>query len=261
MKRLLVLPRHFPIWLISELLRWCFSSACRAPVLTPTETSSPADCTFQAQRKQEELCSDFYSSSLISGMPGPASGQASSRLAYTKKGTIERHSQVHSVTLHPSTWLRNGMASLKNWSLKNKTRATRSEERKIASLQGPTEPPPHVFGVPEANSLQEKQKDMPLGATEGLEAVQTAQRCSSYPSQVSEKRGSSPFSLVEDTFGLCMKSHEEEESGGQCPPGTLPYARASPSSLIVDDVSSPDSEPTGVCDVGDKYSTKDILPQ
>ncbi|XP_036114775.1 rho GTPase-activating protein 20 [Molossus molossus] len=237
-----------------------FSQISEHSVFTPTETSSPIDCTFQAQRKQEEL-SDFYSSSPISGMPGPASGQASSYLADTKKDTIERHSQIHSVTLHPSTWLRNGMASLKNWTLKNKTRATRSEERKIASLQGPMEPPPHVFGVPEANSLQEKQKDKALRATEGLEAVQTAQRCSSYPSQISEKHGSSPFSLVDDTIELCMKSHKEEKSGGQCPPGILPCARPAPSSLIMDDVSSPDSEPTGVCDVGDKHSTKDILPQ
>ncbi|XP_016059073.1 PREDICTED: rho GTPase-activating protein 20 isoform X2 [Miniopterus natalensis] len=238
-----------------------FSQISEHSVFTPTEASSPIDCTFQAPSKQEELSSDFCGSSLVSGVPGTSSGQAGSRPAYTKKGTVERHSQVHSVTLHPSMWLRNGMASLKNWSLKNKARANRSEGRKTASLQGPTEPPPHASGLPEATSLQDTQKDMPLRATEGLGVVQTAQRYSSCPSDVSEKHGSAPFGLVEDTFELCMKLHGEGEGSGRCSPGTLPCSRSSPSSLVADDVFSPDSGPVVACDVGDKHSTKDIFPQ
>nr|XP_058925441.1 rho GTPase-activating protein 20 isoform X4 [Kogia breviceps] len=235
-----------------------FSQISEHSVFTPTETSSPIDCTFQAQRKQEELSSDFSSSSLISGIPGPSSGQASSRLAYTKKDSVEWHSQMHSVTLHPSTWLRNGVASLKNWSLKKKARAPRPEENKTGSLKGHTEPPPHASGVPEANTLHERQKDMPRRAAEGLGAVQTARWNSSYPSQDSEKHCSSPVSLVEDRLGLCMKSHEEGEISGQCSPGTLPHGRSSPSSLTVDHVCSPDSGPTVVCDVEDRHLTKDI---
>ncbi|XP_054448182.1 rho GTPase-activating protein 20 [Pteronotus mesoamericanus] len=238
-----------------------FSQISEHSVFTPTETSSPIDCTFQAQRKQEELSSDFCSSSLISGLPGTSLGQASSHLAYTKKDTIERHSQMHSVTLHPSMWLRNGMASLKNWSLKNKVRATRSEEKKMASLLGPLGPPPPASGISEANSLQDKQKDVPLQAMEELGAVQTAQWGRADPSQVSEKHSGSPFSPVEGRLELCMKSHEEGEKGGQCSPGSLPRASSSPSSLMVDNVSSPDLGPTVVHDVGDKASTKDILPE
>ncbi|XP_022417274.1 rho GTPase-activating protein 20 isoform X4 [Delphinapterus leucas] len=235
-----------------------FSQISEHSVFTPTETSSPIDCTFQAQRKQEELSSDFSSSSLISGIPGPSSGQASGHLAYTKKDSVEWHSQMHSVTLHPSTWLRNGVASLKNWSLKKKARAPRPEENKIGSLKGHTEPPPHASGVPEANALHERQKDMPRRAAEGLGAVQTARWYSSYPSQDSEKHCSSPVSLVEDRLGLCMKSPEEGEISGQCSPGTLPHGRSSPSSLTVDHVCSPDSGPTVVCDVEDRHLTKDI---
>ncbi|XP_058401237.1 rho GTPase-activating protein 20 [Diceros bicornis minor] len=235
-----------------------FSQISEHSVFTPTETSSPIDCTFQAQRKQEELSSDLSNSSLISGMPGPSSEQASSHLAYTKKDSVEWHSQMHSITLHPSTWLRNGVASLKNWSLKKKARASRSEEKKIGSLKGPTEPPPHASGVPEANSLQERQKDVPLRATKGLGAVQTAQWYNSYPSQDSEKHCSSTFSLVEDRLKLCTKSHEEGEISEQCSPGTRPCERSSSSSLTVDDVSSPDSGPMMVCDVGDRHLTKDI---
>ncbi|XP_054581334.1 rho GTPase-activating protein 20 [Eptesicus fuscus] len=237
-----------------------FSQISEHSVFTPTETSSPIDCTFQAHGQHGEP-SDFSSSRLTSGGSGPASGQASSRLAYTKKDTLERHSHMHSVTLHPSTWLRNGMASLKNWSLKNKARAARPEERKIASLPGPAEPRPHASGAPEANPQQETQKDMPLRAAAELPAVPTAQQHSSDPSHVSEPRGSSPSSQVEGTLELCLKSQEEGESSGQCSPGTPPCERSSPGSLVMDDESSPDSGPTVVCDVADKHSTKDILPQ
>ncbi|KAK1336280.1 hypothetical protein QTO34_004085 [Cnephaeus nilssonii] len=166
-----------------------FSQISEHSVFTPTETSSPIDCTLQAHGQQGEP-SDFGSSRLTSGGSGPASGQASSLLAYTKKDTLERHSHMHSVTLHPSTWLRNGMASLKNWSLKNKARAARPEERKIASLPGPAEPRPHASGAPEANPQQETQKDMPLRAPAELPAVPTAQQHSSDPSHVSEPRDS-----------------------------------------------------------------------
>ncbi|XP_047679514.1 rho GTPase-activating protein 20 isoform X2 [Prionailurus viverrinus] len=235
-----------------------FSQISEHSVFTPTETSSPIDCTFQAPRKQEELASDFSNSSLISATPGPSSGQASSRLAYTKKDVVEWHSQIHSVTLHPSTWLRNGVASLKNWSLKKKARASRPEEKKVSSLKGPMEPPPYASGISEASPLQETQEDMPQRATEGLGAVQTAQWYSSYPSQDSEKHCSSPFSLVEDGLKLCVKSHKEGESSEQRSPGTLPCKRSSPSSLTVDDAPSPDSGPTVVCDIGDQHLTKDI---
>ncbi|XP_072810038.1 rho GTPase-activating protein 20-like isoform X1 [Vicugna pacos] len=235
-----------------------FSQISEQSVFTPTETSSPVDCTFQAQGKQEELSSDLSSSSLISGIPGPSSGQASSHLAHTKKDSLEGHSQMRSVTLHPSTWFRNGIASLKNWSLKKKARAPRPENNKTGSLKGPTEPPPCAPGIPEASALQERQTDIPQMAAEGLGAVQTAQSCSSYPSQESEKDGSSPSSLAEDGLELCMKSPEEGEKDGQCSPGTLPLEGSSPSSLTVDDVSSPDSGPTVVSDVEDTHVTKDI---
>ncbi|ELK11940.1 Rho GTPase-activating protein 20 [Pteropus alecto] len=203
-----------------------FSQISEHFVFTPTDTSSPIDCTFQAQRKQEELSSDLSSSSLISGMPGPSSRQSSNNLVHTNKDTIECHS--HSVTLHPITWLRNGMASLKNWSLRKKPKAYGLEEKKIVSLKRFTEPPPHASGVPEARSLQEKKEDIPLRAAEELEAVQAAECCSSYPSQDSEKCFSSALNLVEDSLKLCMQSHEEGQSSGQCSSDTLPCVKSSP---------------------------------
>ncbi|XP_012514587.1 PREDICTED: rho GTPase-activating protein 20 [Propithecus coquereli] len=233
-----------------------FSQISEHSLFTPTETSSPIDCTFQAQRKQEKLSSDSSSSSLVSGMPGPSLGQASSYPAYTKKDTKEWHSQTHSVTLHPTTWLRNGVASLKNWSLKKKAKAARPEEKKTGSLKGPLELPPDASGVLEDNSLQEKQNDISLRAAEGLGAVQSAQWCGSPPCQDSGGHCSSRFSLVEGKLKLCMKSHEEVEHGGQG--SSLPCERASASSWTVEAVASPDSGPAVVCDVRDKHLTKDI---
>ncbi|XP_047609338.1 rho GTPase-activating protein 20 [Phacochoerus africanus] len=226
-----------------------FSQISEHSVFTPTETSSPIDCTFQAQRKEEELSSDF-SYSLISGLPGPSSEQATSHLAHTKKDSVEWQSQKRSVTLHPSTWLRSGLASLKNWSLKKKTKAPKPEE-----------PPPHGSGVPEASAVQESQKDTPLAAAEGLGAMQAAQCCSSHPSQDSEKHASSPFSLVEDRLELCTGSPKDGENSGQYPSGTLPPEPPSPSSLTVHDGSSPDSGPAVVYDVEDEPLTKDIQQQ
>ncbi|XP_058519918.1 rho GTPase-activating protein 20 isoform X1 [Ochotona princeps] len=226
-----------------------FSQISEHSVFTPTETSSPIDCTFQSQRKQEVF---------ISGMPSSSSGQATSRLPYTKKDTVEWHSQMHSVTLHPSTWLRNGVASLKNWSLKKKAKAARPEEKKLTCVKAPSEPPPPASGISEANSQPER--DVTLRAAEGLAAARTAQWCSSYPCQDSEKYCSS-FSLVESRLKLCIKSDEGGEDLGQCSPGPQPWERASSSSETVADATSPESGLPVVCDDGDRYVIKDMEPQ
>ncbi|XP_008563571.1 PREDICTED: rho GTPase-activating protein 20-like [Galeopterus variegatus] len=217
-----------------------FSQTSEHSVFTPTENPSPIGCNFQAQRKQGELSSDFSSSNFISGMPGPSSGQGSSHLVNTKKDSVLRHSQMHSVTLHPNTWLRNGIASLRNWSLKKKAKAARSEENKIGSLKGLSEPPPHASGVPEANSLHERQKDMPMKAVEGLGTVQTTHSYNFSPSQESERHSSSPFSLVDGTLKLCMKSHKEVKPVGQGYYRVLCWGRASASFQTMEDMASPD---------------------
>ncbi|KAM6157935.1 rho GTPase-activating protein 20 [Rhynchocyon petersi] len=235
-----------------------FSQISEHSVFTPTETSSPIDCTFQAQRKQEGLPSDCSSSGFVSLMPSPSSGLASSRLADPRKDTVEWHSQMHSVTLHPSTWLRNGVASLKNWSLKKKAKASQPEEKKVGSLKRPTDPLPYASAFPEASTRPERPKDMPLRATEGLRAGQATQWYSSYPCQDSEKHCSSPFSPVEDRLKFCKKTHKKEEDGGQCSPGAPLNERPSSGSLTVSDQSHPDSGPAAVPGDADQHLTKDI---
>uniref|UniRef100_A0A8C6QFH1 Rho GTPase activating protein 20 n=1 Tax=Nannospalax galili TaxID=1026970 RepID=A0A8C6QFH1_NANGA len=237
-----------------------FSQISEHSVFTPTETSSPIDCTFQAQRKQEELSSDFNNSSLISGMPGPSTGQVSSHLPYIRKDTVDQHSQLHSVTLHPSAWLRSGLVTLKNWSLKKKTKAARPEEKKICSLNELFELHPHASGILEASSFQERQDDICLRAEEGPGTVQAAHGYSSYTCQDSEPHSNSPFHLVESRLKLCMKFHEGKESGGQCH-SDRPWEGASSNLVTVDDGASPDAEPTRVCDDGDRHLTKDSYSQ
>lgn len=68
------------------------------------------------------------------------------------------------------------------------TMAYRSEEKKIASLKEPVELPPLGSGIPEANSLQEKQKDMLLRATEGIGAVKTACSIALIPAKTQRNR-------------------------------------------------------------------------
>ncbi|XP_051012398.1 rho GTPase-activating protein 20 [Acomys russatus] len=233
-----------------------FSQISEHSVFTPTETSFPIDCTFQAQRKQEELSSDFHSPGLMSGMPGPSAGQASSHPAFLRKSTEQYPSQVHPVTLHPSAWLRSGLVTLKNWSLKKKTKAARPEDRKICSLKEPLELPPHASGAPEAG-LQESQGVIHLQINEGPGALQTAHGCSSYACRDSEQHSSSsPFHLVESRLKLCMKPHQGEESGGHYR-SHHPWDGASPRLGTGEDVASPDAEPTTVCDDGDRPLTKD----
>ncbi|XP_062949147.1 rho GTPase-activating protein 20-like [Cynocephalus volans] len=217
-----------------------FSQISEHSVFTPTETPSPIDCNFQAQRKQGELSSDFSSSNFISGMPGPSSGQGSSHLINTNKDSGGWHSRMRSITLHLNTWLRNGIASLRNWSLKTKAKAARPEENKIGSLKGLSEPPPHASGVAEANSLEERQKDMPMKAVEGLGTVQTTHSYNSSPSQESERHSSSPFSLVDSALKLCMKSHKEVKLVGQGFSRVLRWGRASAGYQRMEDMASPD---------------------
>uniref|UniRef100_A0A8C5JWN0 Rho GTPase-activating protein 20 n=1 Tax=Jaculus jaculus TaxID=51337 RepID=A0A8C5JWN0_JACJA len=220
-----------------------FSQISEHSVFTPTETSSPVDCTFRTQRKQEELSSDLNSSSLISRMPGSSRGLASSHLTYIKKDPVEQYSQIHSVTLHPSAWLRSGLVTLKNWSLKKKTKVARPEAKNIGFLKESPESPSHSSGIQEASSLQERQKDIDLRAAGGL----TAPGYSSCACQDSEHHSSSPLSPVESRLKLCMKAHEEGESGGQCSFDN-PWEGASSSSATVDDGTSTDAGPTAVCD-------------
>ncbi|XP_066220316.1 centrosome-associated protein CEP250-like [Saccopteryx leptura] len=64
-------------------------------------------------------------------------------------------------------WMRNGLSPFRTWSLRNKSRASRPVGRKTESLTETPEPPHQASGVPESNSLQDSQKDLPTESTQG----------------------------------------------------------------------------------------------
>ncbi|KAM4828389.1 rho GTPase-activating protein 20 isoform 2-T2 [Thomomys bottae] len=228
-----------------------FSQISEHSVFTPTDTSSPIDCTFQAPSKQEELSSeDFMGSSILSGMPGPSTEQASSHVASTRKDIFEWHSQRHCVTLHPSTWLRSGLASLKNWSLKKKVRTARPEEKEIGSLKDLSEALPQASEASEANSVQQRPEDTPVRAADELAtAVHATQWYGSYPCQDSKTHYQSPFHLGE------RRPSGGEEDQRQCPSDPLPQEPASSCTVACP---NQDAGPTVVCGDGDSHLTKDI---
>ncbi|XP_012585406.1 PREDICTED: rho GTPase-activating protein 20 [Condylura cristata] len=229
-----------------------FSQISEHSVFTPTETSSPVDCTFQAQRKAEEPSADPSAASHLSGMPGPSAGPPGRRLGSAKKDPLDWPSHMHPVTLHPSTWLRNGVASLKNWSLKKKARALRPEERKTDALQGPAEPLARAAAVLEAGSPPDPRKDAGL-----------AEPWPSAPPGPDPQplQGRAQFCVVEDRLRLPAEPREAGQQGGQCTPGALPCARASPGPLTGLDAPSPGSGLTEVCNVGDGQPATDSEPQ
>lgn len=96
------------------------------------------------------------------------------------------------------------MTSLKNWSLRKKARPSRSEENKITPLKKPTEPPAHTSGVPRANSLQGKQKAMPLRATETELCRQLV--------QASKALGAAHAAQAQATEGLGAAHTTQEEA-------------------------------------------------
>uniref|UniRef100_F7F3K8 Rho GTPase-activating protein 20 n=1 Tax=Monodelphis domestica TaxID=13616 RepID=F7F3K8_MONDO len=197
-----------------------FSQISEHSVFIPTETSSPVDCTFSTSRKQGELSLDLYSP--FSGMVSPSPGPASSHPLCIKKDSVEWASQMHSVTIHPSTWLRNGVATLKNWSLKKKTKACRQERKKINSLKGTLEQPAFSSEVSEAGLLQDALVDAPLRPSNLVSAVETDEPCHPYGRQDSEDQCSSQFSPLDDRFKLQTKPTKEEEDDSQCSPGACP---------------------------------------
>ncbi|XP_043852537.1 rho GTPase-activating protein 20 [Dromiciops gliroides] len=193
-----------------------FSQISENSVFIPSETSSPIDCTFSTLRKPGELSSDFCSP--FSGIFNPSPGSASSHPLCIKKDSVE-WSQMQPLPLQPSTWLRNGVATLKNWSLKKKTKASRQERKKANSIKGALEQPACSSEVSEASVLQESQVDAPPRNSNLVSPVQTdkADACKDC-----EDHGSPLSSSLNDEPKLFMNPTKEGEDDSQCSPATWP---------------------------------------
>ncbi|XP_027703131.1 rho GTPase-activating protein 20 isoform X2 [Vombatus ursinus] len=238
-----------------------FSQISEHSVFIPTETSSPVDFTFSTLRKQGELSPDFCSP--FSGIFKPSPESASSHPHCVKKGSVEWSSQMQSLTLQPSTWLRNGVATLKNWSLKKKTKPPRQERKKANSIKGALEQPT-CSEVSEASLLQKRQVAAPLRTSNLVSSVETDDLCNPYDCQNSEDHGSSLISSVDERLKLHMKPTKEVENDSQCLPGAQPPENPPLSySLTVGSVLNPAPnagcpETSVACSDGLGHRTKDI---
>ncbi|XP_039207446.1 rho GTPase-activating protein 20 isoform X3 [Crotalus tigris] len=118
-----------------------FSQFSDYSVFTPTEASSPLDCASQPQRKFGEVSPDFnpfsgvHLGSGISTFSNQANNNQTSSLIPIKKENLEWLSHKNPVTLHPSTWLKNGASTMKNWTLRKRDRASKQDEKKNTSVK------------------------------------------------------------------------------------------------------------------------------
>uniref|UniRef100_A0A670Y7Q1 Rho GTPase activating protein 20 n=1 Tax=Pseudonaja textilis TaxID=8673 RepID=A0A670Y7Q1_PSETE len=118
-----------------------FSQFSDYSVFTPTEASSPLDCASQPQRKFGEVSPDFnpfsgvHLGSGVSTFSNQANNNQTSSLIPIKKDNLEWLPHKNPVTLHPSTWLKSGASTMKNWTLRKRERASKQDEKKNTSVK------------------------------------------------------------------------------------------------------------------------------
>uniref|UniRef100_A0A8C3PBB2 Rho GTPase-activating protein 20 n=1 Tax=Chrysemys picta bellii TaxID=8478 RepID=A0A8C3PBB2_CHRPI len=151
-----------------------FSQFSDYSVFTPTETSSPLDCAFQPQKKHGELSPEFnpfsgvHLGAGLSSFPNQASSSSSVG--------VRKESQKSPVTLHPSTWLKNGASTMKNWTLRKKERVSKQEEKKKSVVKITLEPQTDSSDASEDNLCQEQRQVLKtLMSTGGINAAETVQ--------------------------------------------------------------------------------------
>ncbi|XP_048350973.1 rho GTPase-activating protein 20 isoform X2 [Sphaerodactylus townsendi] len=208
-----------------------FSQFSDYSVFTPTETSSPLDCNFHPPRKYGELSPDFNPFSGIqlgseaASFPSQTTSSHSSNPISIKRESLEWPPHKNPITLHPSTWLKSGACTMKNWTLRKRERASKQEEQKKSSTkitveaetcpsdvsetnlyqgqcQG-TENPVSSGGVNAASLNQESRSSQGAGQLSGLPFC---------PSDVKDKRLKALELLAEQS-----KEEEEEESSSVFP--------------------------------------------
>ncbi|XP_063161874.1 rho GTPase-activating protein 20 isoform X2 [Candoia aspera] len=198
-----------------------FSQFSDYSVFTPTETSSPLDCAFQPQRKFGEVSPDFnpfsgvHLGSGVSSFPNQANNNQTSSLVSIKKDSLEWLPHKNPVTLHPSTWLKSGASTMKNWTLRKRERASRQDEKKNSSvkitLESQTCPPEsslaqgqQEMGKACATDVNSVTGDLGSGSSQEVGQLSSLPFC---PMEVQEKRLKALELLAEQS-----KEEEEEEN-------------------------------------------------
>ncbi|EMP36448.1 Rho GTPase-activating protein 20, partial [Chelonia mydas] len=193
-----------------------FSQFSDNSVFTPTETSSPLDCAFQPQKKHGELSPEFnpfsgvHLGAGLSSFPNQASSSSSV--------CVRKESQKSPVTLHPSTWLKNGASTMKNWTLRKKERVSKQEEKKKSVVKITLEPQTDSSDASEDNLCQEQRQVLKtLMSTGGINTAETVQEGNFSSSRGSGQLCSSPLCSGEakdkrlKALGLLAEQSKEEE--------------------------------------------------
>nr|XP_056714366.1 rho GTPase-activating protein 20 [Euleptes europaea] len=220
-----------------------FSQFSDYSVFTPTETSSPLDCSFHPPRKYGELSPDFNPFSGIQLGPGAASfpnqttSSHSGSLVGVKKESLEWPPHKSPVTLHPSTWLKSGASTMKNWTLQKRERASKQEEKKKSSTKITVETEMCPSDASETNLYQGQCQGMENRvASAGVNTASLNQESSS--SQGAGLLSGLPFCLGEvkdkrlkalELLAELSKEEEEEESSSVFPSHKRPPSSTNPS--------------------------------
>ncbi|XP_058042145.1 rho GTPase-activating protein 20 [Ahaetulla prasina] len=195
-----------------------FSQFSDYSVFTPTEASSPLDCTFQPQRKFGEVSPDFnpfsgvHLGSGVSTFSNQANNNQTSSLIPIKKDNLEWLPHKNPVTLHPSTWLKSGASTMKNWTLRKRERASKQDEKKNTSVKITLE----STTFPSESNLAQGQQGMGSICATGVNSV--TGHLGSGPSQEVGQLSSLPFCAMDAQEKrlkalelLAEQSKEEEE--------------------------------------------------
>ncbi|KAF7251079.1 Rho GTPase-activating protein 20 [Varanus komodoensis] len=229
-----------------------FSQFSDYSVFTPTETSSPLDCSFHPQRKYGEVSPDFNPFSgvhLGSGggsFPNQASGSNNGSSVSARKESLEWPPHKSSVTLHPSTWLKSGASTMKNWTLRKRERASKQEEKKNSSIKITVESQICPSDASEANLHQRQQQGLGSSCVPDVHVVSVDQENGPFQGEAGQL-GNPPFCPVEvqdkrlkalELLAEQSKEEEEEESSS-----FLPSQKTQPSCLNLSAEQKPEPDP------------------
>uniref|UniRef100_F6V0Y4 Rho GTPase-activating protein 20 n=1 Tax=Ornithorhynchus anatinus TaxID=9258 RepID=F6V0Y4_ORNAN len=199
-----------------------FSQISEHSAFTPTDASSPVDCTFQTPRREGGLPPDLGGPHAFSGLVASSPPRAGGHPVGARKGDVEWPAPTHSVTLHPSTWLRSGVATLKSWSFKKKERVSR--QKSGSSAERTLEPPPGSAAEDPPGSLVPKTAGGTGPKGEARERTPASRR--------DPGRGrTSPFGPGEDglkSAGLSTEAGRGAEDFDPTPPSGQPPERPQP---------------------------------
>ncbi|XP_061484608.1 rho GTPase-activating protein 20 isoform X3 [Rhineura floridana] len=218
-----------------------FSQFSDYSVFTPTETSSPLDCSFHPQRKHGETSPDFstfsgvHLGSGVGSFPNQAAISHNGSLVCVKKESLEWPPHKSPVSLHPSTWLKSGASTMKNWTLRKRERASKQEEEKNCSIKITLESQVCPSDASGSNICQGQRQGMDNSVATDGSAVLVGQESDS--SQGAGQLSSLPFCPMEvkdkrlKALELLAEQSKEEEEEEEESSSFLPSHKRQPSYL------------------------------